>query len=87
MSAMGGLDDARADLEDRPRKPFDVDEARCIEAMAYVFGEAYTFPGRDDNGLWGAFRRDGQPAVSGRWPDDLRRAILADFAAHPVVPR
>ena len=77
----------RAVLEHRPRRAFQVDEARCAEALAAVLGAFYDFPGTDGLGRWWALRRDGEPGVSGGTPDELRAAVLADFTARPVRSR
>ena len=77
----------RAGLEQRPRRAFGVDEARCAAALASTLGLWYEFPGRDGRGRWWALRRDGGKAVSGATPDELRSRVMADFAANPVRPR
>ena len=80
--------DVRDRLEHHARRHFDVDETACAAVLAAEYGPAgYIFPGRDASGLWWALRRDGLPGVTGMTPDDLRRAVLADYAAHPGRPR
>jgi hypothetical protein len=79
-------DDVRADLEHTPqRKPFDVDEARCLDALRFCWGDAYETNTR--SGTWTAKRRDGLGGdIEASLPDDLSRLIREDWALKPVLP-
>jgi hypothetical protein len=59
------------------------DTGRALDALRWSWAEAYDV-GIDATGRWLALRRDGLGAAEGNGPDELRRAILEDFAFRPV---
>jgi hypothetical protein len=64
-----------------PRGVFDVDEDRAVDALTFAWGDGYEEIWVHD-GKWGARRKgagDGG-AVTGSTPDELNRAIRADWA-------
>jgi hypothetical protein len=62
------------------RGVFDVDEGRALEALRLSWGDVYDV-GRED-GQWAARRRDGRGgALTGETPDELNRAMRAEWGA------
>ena len=72
-------DDVRADLEDRPRKPFAVDPAAALDALELDFGDHFTL-GHDGKWFW-AHRDGSEEAVTAATPDELVRALRARWGA------
>jgi hypothetical protein len=61
------------------RGVFDVDEHRATEAFWLVWGQAYDIG--FTAGTWRASRRGGPGTpITGKTPDELTRAIRADWA-------
>ena len=68
---------------DAPRlDPFAVDEDRALDALVLAWGDAYDEIWVYD-GTWGAHHKDAgeDDVLTGQTPDELNRAIRADFAA------
>ena len=62
------------------RGVFEVDERRAAEALCLAWGDSYQDIGVQD-GRWKARRNDGGGRVlTGDTPDELNRAIRADWA-------
>ena len=82
------LDDVRGDLERRPqhggRDPFAVDEDRALDALRWLWGDAYTVTVAA--GEWQATRRDGLGGtITASLPGGLNRAMREDWSLKPVV--
>jgi hypothetical protein len=68
--------------------PFAVDEGRTLDVLTLAWGDSYHISISDD--LWQARHHDArdQHALTGHTPDELNRAIRADYtrrqAANPA---
>jgi hypothetical protein len=61
------------------RGVFDVDEDRALEALRLAWGDAYDIG--HEYGKWVATSRDEEKrTITGETPDELNRAIRADWA-------
>jgi hypothetical protein len=75
--------DGSSDHDQRQRRGvFDVDEERALDALALAWGDFYDQIWVHD-GEWGAHRTDAgdDDVVTGATPDELNRAIRADWAS------
>jgi len=66
------------------RGAFDVDHGRALEALRLAWGDAYAvcFDDAAVSGRWQAWRLDsGGARLAGSTPDELNRAIRADWGA------
>lgn len=64
---------------DAPRGVFDVDEDRALEALRLAWNDAYDVG--HENGKWIATSRDdSKRTFPGETPDELNRAIRADWS-------
>ena len=62
--------------------PFDVDEARALDALRLSWGDVYDVG--HEYGRWVASRRDGRGGLlEGATPDELNRQLRSDFGAMP----
>jgi hypothetical protein len=65
--------------QQQQRGVFDVDEERALDALALAWGDEIWVHA----GEWGAHRKDAgdDDVVTGATPDELNRAIRADWAS------
>ena len=80
----GRADGVRGDLEDRPRRPFAVNVQAALDALAVDWGAAYALG--HDGDRYQAYRDGRAGPLTGVTPDEFRRALAADCAAHPARP-
>ena len=85
MGAMGRDNDVRAGQEHRPRRPFAVNPADALEALALDYGDRYVLG--HDGERYQAHREGRAGPLTGVTPDEFRRALAADCAADPVSQR
>jgi len=77
-------DAVRAGLEDRPRRPFDVDRERALDALEFTWGRCYVI--QVHGSTWAAKRRDGLGGeIEASLPDDLNRLLREDWSLKPVT--
>jgi len=59
-------------------------EQEALEALRFGWGDAYLIGHDDEHGFWAARRDRIGGLLTEAGPDDLRQAIIEDYAAKPV---
>jgi hypothetical protein len=79
VSVTGALDAMRAELEHRPRDPFEVNRQQAAEALAATWGETYAITATESG--FAAVRRHGRRVtLQAGTPDELVREMTEDSA-------